>query len=181
MKLGMDVLESVNNTSLQCWKPLSPKAHSKFCTHKSTLLVYGDKLGAEQRGWKGKLLYTRVIGATLVLPWGSAVELILMWSAQRDSLSQAAGVHEERPGASISICFLSSLDWPLLTKGAGQSVRGAGVCQWWPGPKESCATMPSIPCLPFHFRGHFSSVLLAWETMHNGRGAFYVRLWWIIN
>lgn len=175
------MLESVNNTSLQCWKPLSPKAHCKFCTHKSTLLVYGDKLGAEQRGWKGKLLYTRVIGATLVLPWGSAVELILMWSAQRDSLSQAAGVHEERPGASISICFLSSLDWPLLTKGAGQSVRGAGVCQWWPGPKESRATMPSIPCLPFHFRGHFSSVLLAWETMHNGRGAFYVRLWWIIN
>lgn len=93
-----------------------------------------------------------MIGARLVLPWGSAVELILMWSSQQDSLSQAAGVHVERPGASISICFLSSLDWPLLTKGAGQSVRGAGGCQGWPGPKESGATMPSIPCLPFHSR-----------------------------
>lgn len=152
MKLGMDVLKGVNDTSPQCCRASSLKARRKFCTHKSTPLVYGDKLGAEQRGWKGKLLYTRVIGARLVLPWGSAVELILMWSSQQDSLSQAAGVHEERPGASISICFLSSLDWPLLTKGAGQSVRGAGVCQWWPGPKESGATMPSIPCLPFHFR-----------------------------
>lgn len=155
MKLCGDVLESVNNTSLLCCKPFSPKAHWKFCTHKSTLLVYGDKLGAEQRGWKGKLLYTRVIGARLVLPWGSAVELILMWSAQQDSLSQAAGVHEERPGASISICFLSSLDWPLLTKGAGQPVRGAGVCQWWPGPKESGATNAVYSMSAILFQGSF--------------------------
>ena len=128
--------------------------HTKsiHCSHKRTLLVYGDKLGLEQRGWKGKLLYTRVIGARLELPRGSAVELILKWSSQQDSHSQAAGVHKERPGASVSICFLSSLDWPPLTMGAGQPVQGAGVCQRWPGPKESGSTMPSIPRLASHFR-----------------------------
>lgn len=62
-------------------------AHGKYCTRIRTLLVYGDKLGTEQRGWKGKLLYMRVIGARLVLPRGSAVELILKWGSQQDSYS----------------------------------------------------------------------------------------------
>ena len=65
---GVDVLEGVNSTSPHCCKLLSATAHCKFCTHKSILLVYGDKLGPKQRGWKGKLLYTRVIGTRLVLP-----------------------------------------------------------------------------------------------------------------
>lgn len=134
------------------FQTLTLRAHCTNCTHKRTLLVYGDKLGPEQRGWEGKLLYTRAIGAGLVLPRGSAVELILKWSSQWDSHSQAAGGHRERPGASFSICFLSSLDWPPLTMGAGQPVRGAGVCQRWPGPKERGAMMPSIPRLASHFR-----------------------------
>lgn len=36
---------------------------------------------------KQKLLYMRVIGARLVLPRESAVELILKWSSQQDSHS----------------------------------------------------------------------------------------------
>lgn len=157
----MDVLEGVNNTSPRCRKaspPPTKKPTANSAPTKAYCSFTETNWAPEQRGWKGKLLYTRVIGARLVLPWGSAVELILMWSSQQDSLSQAAGVHEERPGASISICFLSSLDWPLLTKGAGQSVRGAGGCQGRPGPKESGATMPSIPYVcHFIFQGRFSS------------------------
>lgn len=53
------------------------RAHCKGFTHKRTLLVYGDKLSSEQRGRKGKLLSVRVIGARLVHPPGSALELIL--------------------------------------------------------------------------------------------------------
>lgn len=122
----------------------------------------------------------RVIGARLVLPRGSAVELILKWSSQQDSHSQAAGVHKERPGASFSICFLSSSDWPPLTMGAEQPVQGAEERQRWPGPKETGATVPSIPRLATHVRINSHAHRLLGRQCIMGRCIFCILPWWII-